>query len=376
MSSELSNLIHPLSETEFFEHYYGRSPHLSLAAKTESIPRINRESLISHLECLQLELEEDFRIARDGKWIAPMFFKAMKTEFGWIEGLLNAKWALVVKSIHQHYYPLGEFARLLGESLRDHVRINVYYSPPKAAGFGWHWDPLDLFIVQISGRKRWQVLPQGSTDESQLLIDVILEPGQVLYLPQNCRHNVILADDEPSIHLAIGYNSRFARAKQILHQRLEIWMNSPAAGLGHLTLPHNVLTRFSPIKMEETLSALDSFRESLVRTSVNCLETDPPPETNSRQLTVEEIEKQLSNQTSASSFRLLGDIRLNRTDTGAVEIHFKGGQINFKTRFRETLEIIIRHPSFLISDLPLSEMEGLAFCRVLTGAGILQSTHP
>jgi hypothetical protein len=97
------------------------------------------------------------------------------------------------------------------------TQVNAYITPPNSQGFLPHYDDHDVLILQIEGAKTWHVydsLPVVPTHELRLRdlfakddlpapSDVILEAGDVLYLPRG-RVHAAKATLEPSIHLTLG----------------------------------------------------------------------------------------------------------------------------------------------------------------------------
>lgn len=83
--------------------------------------------------------------------------------------------------------------------------------------FGTHWDTHDVFVVQLLGRKRWRVyeptlelplpaqtsLRVGDRRPETPVLDCILEPGDLLYVPRGWWHEVE-AFGSASFHLSIG----------------------------------------------------------------------------------------------------------------------------------------------------------------------------
>ena len=72
-------------------------------------------------------------------------------------------------------------------------------------GFAPHFDDVEVFILQIEGKKRWRLyeprnkqeeLPRFSSpnfDQSEIgepCLDVVLEAGDLLYLPRGTIHQV------------------------------------------------------------------------------------------------------------------------------------------------------------------------------------------
>lgn len=80
------------------------------------------------------------------------------------------------------------------------VGANVYLTPPDSQGFAPHWDDIEAFVLQLEGKKQWklykprnsnEVLPRFSSkdfgqeeDSLELLMSVVLEPGDLLYFPR------------------------------------------------------------------------------------------------------------------------------------------------------------------------------------------------
>ncbi|MGZ2743136.1 JmjC domain-containing protein [Burkholderia stagnalis] len=106
-----------------------------------------------------------------------------------------------------------EISRFVGE----HTVANGYIAFGEDESFGKHWDTHSVFAVQMAGRKRWLVyepthlLPlkhQRSTGKqsecpSEPYMDVIIEAGDILYLPRGWWHTAIPFNEE-TFHLAVG----------------------------------------------------------------------------------------------------------------------------------------------------------------------------
>lgn len=94
---------------------------------------------------------------------------------------------------------------------------NAYMSFTGDGSFGRHWDTHDVFVIQLIGRKHWRIfsptfpLPltyqtndrSGHNCPAEPVIELILEEGDVMYLPRGWWHHVIPLD-VGSFHLAVG----------------------------------------------------------------------------------------------------------------------------------------------------------------------------
>jgi len=128
---------------------------------------------------------------------------------------------LVLQGLHRTWPPLVDFATDLASDLGHPVQVNAYITPPENRGFAAHYDVHDVFVLQAAGHKRWHVhepvilnpLPDQPWQQhraavaaraaEQPLIDVVLEPGDALYLPRGYLHSAD-ALGELSIHLTVG----------------------------------------------------------------------------------------------------------------------------------------------------------------------------
>ena len=126
---------------------------------------------------------------------------------------------LVLQSLHRMHPPVARFCRALAEELGHATQCNAYITPAgDAQGFDYHHDTHDVFVLQVSGRKRWIVhepvlpLPLPSqaragadlvAEGAEPLLNVELEAGDCLYLPRGYVH-AALTTDEHSVHLTVG----------------------------------------------------------------------------------------------------------------------------------------------------------------------------
>lgn len=117
---------------------------------------------------------------------------------------------------------LWKFMYLLECCWGSVVGCNAYLTPSKSQGFAPHFDDIDAFILQVSGRKRWKlhksvsdssVLPRYSSRDffkeelSDPIFDQVLKPGDLLYLPRGVIHEAKSLDQD-SLHVTISVNQR------------------------------------------------------------------------------------------------------------------------------------------------------------------------
>ncbi|KAL3775595.1 hypothetical protein ACHAW5_003498 [Stephanodiscus triporus] len=133
---------------------------------------------------------------------------------------------------HEHNDRIHAMLSLLESEFGCMVGSNAYLTPLHSQGFAPHYDDVDVFILQLEGYKRWRVyapmnkretLPRISSrdytekemEDEELLMDVILGPGDVLYLPRGWIHQAEtvsrpssssskIKGDRHSLHLTIS----------------------------------------------------------------------------------------------------------------------------------------------------------------------------
>jgi ribosomal protein L16 Arg81 hydroxylase len=143
---------------------------------------------------------------------------------------------LVLQALHRTWPPLVAFGGRLAGELGHPVQINAYVTPPQNQGFAPHYDVHDVFVLQVSGRKRWVIhepvvvdplanqpweqhraAVAARAEQDDPLIDTVLAPGDALYLPRGTIH-AAAALGETSIHLTVGVHpvTRFELVRRLL----------------------------------------------------------------------------------------------------------------------------------------------------------------
>lgn len=141
---------------------------------------------------------------------------------------------LVVSQFHEMHAPIARFCRGLEKLFLHAVQCNVYLTPPKAQGFRTHFDTHDVLVLQVEGRKAWRIWPgqplphptrrtpwDGSTAPLGEPAEVPMRAGDALYVPRGVMHEA--RTDETgghSLHLTIGFMEPCWA--EVLRQALEL----------------------------------------------------------------------------------------------------------------------------------------------------------
>ncbi|ARD45834.1 cupin domain-containing protein [Colwellia sp. PAMC 21821] len=139
----------------------------------------------------------------------------------------DTNWTLLVQAVNNWSRPthdlLAPFAFIPSWRIDD---VMVSFSTPNG-GVGAHLDQYDVFIIQGSGKRRWQVGAPDSTlttllphpDLKQVssfepIIDEITQAGDLLYIPPNHPHNGVSIEN--SVNFSIGFQAPSSQ---------ELWSN-------------------------------------------------------------------------------------------------------------------------------------------------------
>jgi lysine-specific demethylase/histidyl-hydroxylase NO66 len=130
----------------------------------------------------------------------------------------------------------------LQEFFGSFVGTNLYLTPPGTQGFAPHYDDVEVFIMQLEGKKHWRLYqprcaqetlprfssPNFSQDEiGKPIMDVTLEPGDLLYMPRGTIHQGNCLEDAHSLHLTVScyqLNSMGDLLEKLLPSALKIAM--------------------------------------------------------------------------------------------------------------------------------------------------------
>lgn len=199
-----------LSIADFLNEYWQKKPLLIKGGFKQFIDPLTADELAG----LAMEEEIESRIVScvDQQWdmhTGP--FEDFST-FG------ERDWTLLVQAV-DHWHP--EAAKLLDPfRFIPNWRIDdlmISFSAP-GGGVGPHLDQYDVFIIQGEGKRHWRVgMPDKNLQQlcphPRLLqvspfiacIDVITEPGDILYIPPGCPHDGISIEN--SLNYSVGFRA-------------------------------------------------------------------------------------------------------------------------------------------------------------------------
>jgi Cupin superfamily protein len=205
-SGDLSSLLHPMKLDTFFDEYWNRKALYLPGDAGKFAGLFDEAAFFAGLEeCADLKVG----YTDDRGWPAHFNIKP-----GQVPEMLASGKTVCASAIDNKNSRLTAFVNRVGEqfALLGRFFFNSYLSPD-GAGFGLHLDHHPVMILQIEGSKRWWYSPEPGLrkvmtnvsfprdrDVLQLpwttvhrpaqesLCEVVLTPGDVLYLPMGTWH--------------------------------------------------------------------------------------------------------------------------------------------------------------------------------------------
>ena len=203
-------LLGGLSPAQFMRRHWEKKPLLVRQAWPGVKPPLTRAALF------QLagsdDVESRLVVRSDGDWRVrhgPMPRRVLPP-------VTQPQWTLLVQGLDLHLdaaRALLQPFRFVPEARLDDLMVSW---ASDGGGVGPHVDAYDVFLLQVSGRRRWRVgpvadasfidgLPLKILRQFEPTLDCVLEPGDMLYLPPLWGHDGV-ADGE-CMTCSVGFRS-------------------------------------------------------------------------------------------------------------------------------------------------------------------------
>ncbi|MCC5855031.1 MAG: cupin domain-containing protein [Idiomarina sp.] len=187
------------------------------------------------------------------------------------EHLNESHWSLLVQAVNEHFPParalLQQFFFLPAWRIDD---LMVSYSVPKG-GVGAHLDQYDVFIIQGQGQRRWQVglpgefetyLPHPELKQIRgfsAVIDEVLEPGDMLYIPANHPH----AGESLTASLNYSVGFRAPSQSELLSSLADLAIDQNLLGQRYRDSAASLQSQAKVAPWHLTDTSIDGFRKLL-----------------------------------------------------------------------------------------------------------------
>lgn len=234
MTAALDLLLSPVGEEEFFRDYWERrhlyvkrddSEQFAMVFSPSDLPQVIAAAAEAMRHQPPHEAPMIDVIARAE---GPLTVAASPTAAG-VYAEFESGSTVRLNQLPHYWPPMRSYIRRLEREIGFIVSVSAYCAPADGRGAGAHFDEHDTLVVQIAGSKRWRIgpgpalpletvplLPFETRDEMRRhrvptpaytrrddREEIILSPGDFLYLPRGFTHDV-QAMDTFTVHLTFG----------------------------------------------------------------------------------------------------------------------------------------------------------------------------
>jgi ribosomal protein L16 Arg81 hydroxylase len=222
-----TNLIAPLSVEDFFANYwekqYVHNRHDDPGYFNNVLSPADIDTFLSQ----QNLMTEGLRLLLKGKDVDP-------SEWTKSETLMNGtirtsaspdkmlKWyyegaTIIINAAEKGIPGLAAACRAFEQEMKIVVQANIYVTPPHSQGFHIHYDPHDIFLMQIKGPKTWHIYDTGEElpttyqafrKKPELVAEFDINSGDFLYLPRGTSHQAFTSEHS-TIHVNFSLKPRY-----------------------------------------------------------------------------------------------------------------------------------------------------------------------
>ena len=215
----LSYLISPISKTEFFKTYHEKEALLSKhndANRFHGLLSIDRiDEIIASTELPPSSLD----MVRKEPPIERSYytFKNGNIDRGAVIRHYQEGATIILPQLHLADEILAKFCRSLESVFSSHVQTNIYLTPGSSQGFNTHFDDHDVFVIQLSGTKKWRLYQKPIDNPyrgesfntkdykaGELQKEFELKEGECVYIPRGLMHDAISVGEKASLHITVG----------------------------------------------------------------------------------------------------------------------------------------------------------------------------
>ena len=229
-----AEILQPMTEEEFFAEYHGRKP-LHISGTAEKFGDVfSWQALNDLLNMTAIWSGQSLQLVLDKEELAPARYcrqavdrngaRVMQPDAARVLAFLRQGASLIANDVDTLTPGLAAAARAFEAALGAKAQANVYCSWAQRQAFDSHFDTHDVFAMHIVGEKVWRVYesrvetpiahPQfksygqdhHDTAKGEILMEVTLRPGDLLYLPRGQYHDA-LASSAGTIHVSFGLTS-------------------------------------------------------------------------------------------------------------------------------------------------------------------------
>jgi ribosomal protein L16 Arg81 hydroxylase len=232
-SFEFSNLFKKISRRDFIEKYHDKQAYFEAGAISDVCEIFSWSELNDLFNRPKLWNGEMMELAINGKVLPPPQYgrpgmgrlgeRVLRPDREKVNHFLRQGATLVLDYLEGIHPDIQRVATCIERLTGTLVSCNAYCSWQSVQGYASHFDTMCVFALQIEGEKTWNIydgrvnepmaIPgarpadfsreQHDRQKGRVAREVVMRPGDVLYLPRGLYHDA-LATDTASLHLSFG----------------------------------------------------------------------------------------------------------------------------------------------------------------------------
>ena len=227
------DLLHPMAPEDFLERYFDREPLHFPGPANRFSEVFSWDRVAALLDMTTIWSASTLKVVLDGKPVRPAeYCNAGQTRDGapiqqpnpaQVQALIRRGATISLNFVETISPEIASIAAALQCWLNGETVCNIYCSWSGHQGFQTHFDFHDVFVLQIDGKKVWNIY-EGQFEEAaningyrsdsfsdeytlkargRVEKEVTMTPGDVLYIPRGRYHDA-LATSEATLHLTFG----------------------------------------------------------------------------------------------------------------------------------------------------------------------------
>jgi ribosomal protein L16 Arg81 hydroxylase len=222
-----ASLIAPLTVEDFFVNYwekqYVHNRHNDPGYFNNVLSIADIDAFLSQ----QNLMPEGLRLLKNGKDVdRDKWTKTETMMHGAIKTMARPddlfKWfhdgaTIIINSAEKGIPGLAAACRTFEQEMKIVVQANIYITPPHSQGFHIHYDPHDIFLMQIKGPKTWHIYDTGEElptthqpfHKKPVLVEKFdINSGDFLYMPRGTAHQATTSE-QSTIHVNFSLKPRY-----------------------------------------------------------------------------------------------------------------------------------------------------------------------
>jgi len=387
----LQQLISPFDRAAFIDQYWEKDILVVERAETDYLSRLLTMDDIDRV-ITTLTLHNDAISLVNAKQqinAAEYCFSSGMVDPARLYGFFADGATIIMPQLHLRVGSLADLVRAMEAEMGHRFQTNIYVTPPgESQGFKPHFDSHDVFVLQVSGSKKWKIydtpiaLPDRNIrfdadgyELGAVTREFTLHAGEVAYVPRGVVHDAV-STDELSVHITLGalvktWADTFKTAIDAMNLRapelresLPIGYHKPGADRAVARTKAKALVEmFAEWFDADTL--LDDFAQELLESRHGLLRG---------QLAQTQALETISADTFASARpNLIYEIT---TDDDGVGLYCYGQELRFPAHAQQPLTAALQAQEYRIGDLPgdLDEAGKCVLVKRLVREGLVRLT--